>query len=261
MREILKWKRNDILNDDLLQHQLKPLPRTYQSTPDWYNSFHSFLVEEMRCALKSVMRKNFEELDSFEIAKFGVPHHVDDDVCESLMRFSVDDEQQRKKLDNVVCSIALLVKITPHQQTEQTITLESALQGTQHAVLGIGFPADEKAQAIPLDYKVKFTQSFEAEVRSFDCKEWRAILLHTNTWSSVRIADALVSNRSPYFMTDILSGSRSFDRSCGEKLASCELLEPFTQHLNESQKLVVEQVMTVGTDGVSPIQIVKGPPG
>ena len=261
LQKILNWKRDDIFNDKLLLHHLNTLPKIYDSSIQWFDSFYWFVAEEMRCQLKGVMEKCISEFDSFAIAKISKCNKE----CKGSITFVVSDVQQQYKLQDVICTVILLVKKSSLKDSHPSSSLFSLLNDT-HTLLSVEFPSDdakesrggEKEISLPLTFNVECPQGFSTS----DMENWTAISLCVATTTSVRLADALVRKETPTFMTHILTGKPTYSE--GYKMNVLGFREtslPFTTDLNESQKIAVEQILSVGDGLISPIQIVKGPPG
>jgi hypothetical protein len=283
MREVLSWRSADFLNNKLFESRLRRIPQQFSTAQAWYDHFYPFLLEEMRAQIAAVAEKDF----------FMVPHTPVSFVCDvpadQLPHMSVIPAymilptglDETKFEEACTCTVGLLVKST--RGVSRDLTADTLRRGVTHLLVRIEFMVKEEGRWISstesqirrqnpgcMVFKVQFgndTLSLALLAAPPGGPKWQLYAMGVGTYSAIRTCNALAAKENPaLIMPDVVTGDSCSAEPSYQPMAlrgrhPPEVSDQYTSALNQSQKDAVTQVLEVGVQELSPIQIIKGPPG
>jgi hypothetical protein len=262
LKTALHWNLDSLCGPSLLPPDICHIPRRFDSSVEWFNTFYPFLLEDLRCDLKGLIESYGSDDDGglqflhplIELIGIGslnpiVPGHLS---------FEINEPSEKSYIAKNVSGLALFIRGNFPTQ----LKLEDILKNTEHFFVHVDSPLDPKK---PLTFKCQFPQkACLAELQKSNCHNWKLVVLDNHLASLQRVCDALGRRVCPSFMEDILRGkvheqlTESLENQ--EPLGNLEDLSSLP-HLNESQRLAISRVLQVGIPHHPRIQIIQGPPG
>lgn len=254
LSRVLSWKMSDFCRVDLLSSELKQIPSQFTVADEWREYFVPFVFEELRAQLHAAAELDFKDMHVLQLeAVTDLPNKL-------RISFKIRNDEDVKVLEEMVFTLGLLVK-----NCSKSLSAAS-IGGLRHALIATGFHYQPIHSMEPLInvFDVETASNPFSGMEGANLSEWSCIPLNITTISYIRIYNALLEMRELQeltLMSEILRGKTNANRRIAPALGSFHLCHEFTRYLNDSQKAVVEAILSVGDEGISPVQLIKGPPG
>ncbi|XP_023769533.1 uncharacterized protein LOC111918090 isoform X2 [Lactuca sativa] len=249
---IFSWSLEDILNDNLYEHQLEKIPLTFQSEEHYFRSFVYPLLEETRTELASSMKMMykapFSEISSFKKAKGKEKTMYD--VTVATWRNS---ERQKEPYQTLPGDLLILKNGEPGSVSD----LQSV--GSTWAFLLVNNTEDDDS-GTPVQFKVTASQKIEFHDGMFVAflmnittqkRIWNSLHKHANLdiIKEILYPDSVVNERCDMCSLGCNSSIQRFDQSLVSKL-------------NESQKAaIMAAISKMECCHKSSVEQIWGPPG
>ena len=256
---ILSWKIRDFTNESLLKSSINPIPSQFYSATEWFDCFRPFIFEELRSQLhNTIISSDFEDNHVLGIESIVYRSKAENTLQKSIVTFQIKSDDDQAVLNNLTGTLGLLVSNCP------LVLSLAAVKSTIHSLVAIRFPERKRdPEDIPMNiFEVEFMYDVIFHPQNLmDTRKLSLIVLDVGTITYERIMSSLNIKRVPSFMPDILRGQYDTSRSATRPIGNIKNCDEFIGSLNDSQKDVVESVLSVGGVGTAGIQLVKGPPG
>jgi hypothetical protein len=266
---VLSWTSSSFNNELLLVDSMKTLPPLYNDSLHWYNSFYPFILDEVRAQLETISKKEFLDIVRYEQCILEpAASYEKDDITTSTFDIYIIFPIEVEQVTVEPFSLALLIYQCPKSITK--------LDSLWHQLINIEYQLDErymklnkKEKSLIANYPDNYI--FRATISTghlfteiLTKKDWSLLILGVGTLAAIRIWDSLGRSESPkLIMDDVLFGLSQYGVSGSEMLVSSEsqASSRFTSNFNISQCNAIESVLSVGSENVPRIQLIKGPPG
>lgn len=296
---ILGLSLSDIANQNLLADELREVPAKFRDAHHWCNTFHPFLVEEMRVKLHTHLEKSFSgdkkapcRLIFFNSGIYLLLPRPDDFkenaysmtlglLTEAKIASSKNQVQPLVIADSDHCLILFHKsrslkdeKYVQSLPTQVRTWVDEAGRGS-HILTKVAYCADE----VPAFLKSMLPMLAEHEHSNvcYMSKDIHVTFLCEAVIPSLRIASALNPTRlhdirttQNAVLTSILENERGeisrnplFDLTRSDNRALLQRIKTIWKSLklNKSQLESLQEIFDMETTSFNPVQLIKGPPG
>ena len=266
---VINWTVADFTNEQLLRAELNQIPRTFANSCEYFQTFYPHVLEEFRSQIKQLTEKGFDDINKYQfevnINKYQFEVNPQRDGAESA-QLTVRAGANLATVMETPPSLALIV------ERSRVPLYVSNLCKLRHMIIAISIDRNDKKkrqelQSTDVYFNARLPTSSDFTrllSEPSDVIQWDLHILDIGTTAPVRIANALLRKEIPCFMGNILSG-RFEQNIMTSGIALCsddfEKSNCFSKLLNSSQKESIEKILDVGLGHISPIQLIKGPPG
>ncbi|XP_027368476.1 uncharacterized protein LOC113874453 [Abrus precatorius] len=267
---VFSWTLNDVLNKNLIKHQVRKIPQTFLSTKDYMNSFIPALIEETHCdlasSLISVSQAPCCEIRTIDWSKdFKPPNNL---FYQITLKSTIDDLKNVGKYEPEVGDIFAFTNVRPRSIEDLNKPLRC------YHIAFVRGPKDLYTDEIPILSSMSMENDMKSDLRSNKAQKLYAVYL-LNMITNLRICKALNSQLEGASMNIVKKVLKVEHSTSGENCHICLTGENHnraysiaqniinTQNLNESQKDAILSCVTMKKcpHHNDTIKLIWGPPG
>ncbi|XP_023769500.1 uncharacterized protein LOC111918065 isoform X1 [Lactuca sativa] len=249
---IFSWSLDDILNDNLYEHQVEKIPLTFQSEEHYFRSFVYPLLEETRTELASSVNM-MDKAPRGEVSSFRMAKGKEKMVYDVTVGNWRNTERPKESYRTLPGDLLILTNGEPGSVSD----LQSV--GSTWAFLLVNNTEDDDS-GTPVQFKVAASQKIELHDRisviflmniTTQKRIWNSLHKHANLdiIKEILYPDSVVNERCDMCSLGCNSSIQRFDQSLVSKL-------------NESQKAaIMAAISKMECCHKSSVEQIWGPPG